>query len=158
MTTPFLFFRGSLTREDCIVVLERAVKQLVISESLRPLLLCGAPDTILSCRLTLELLITWPAGERRGGAVLLLIQLEENCDGISLHPAHFSRTFICPTLSLYPCTTKRSYPNSLYNRQQHAFLCVNRRSAWNFKPTDSPTCQVSGDIAVALFDWNFRQK
>ena len=90
MMTPFLFFRGSLTREDCIMVLEREEIQLVISESLRPLLLCGAPDTILSCRLLLELLITWPAGERRGGAVLLLIQLEENCDGISLHRAHFS--------------------------------------------------------------------
>ena len=75
------------------MVLERAVIQLAISESWRPLLLCGAPDTILSCKLWLELLITWPAGERRGGAALLLIQLEENCDGISLHPAHLSAPF-----------------------------------------------------------------
>lgn len=158
MTTPFLFFRGSLTREDCIVVLERAVKQLVISESLRPLLLCGAPDTILSCRLTLELLITWPAGERRGGAVLLLIQLEENCDGISLHRAHFS-TPLFVQRSHYTLAQQSAVTQIVSITDSNTLSCASTDGPPGiiFEPTASPIRQVSGDIAVALFDWNFRQ-
>jgi len=74
--------------EDCIIVFERAVIRLAISESLKGLLLCGAPETIVLCKgfLAAECM-TVGGGGRRGGAVLL-IQLVENCDGIGLHPAH----------------------------------------------------------------------
>jgi len=50
MTTPFLFLRGNFVCEDCIIVFERAVIRLAISESLKGLLLCGAPETIVLCK------------------------------------------------------------------------------------------------------------